>query len=115
MLERLKRPLYWKNFVKREKRLTMSGEYLGEYPVYGETQYIRANISVVTGGAEQELFGNLLEYDRIIKVRYDVDIDENSLVWLDGIEPPAAHNYIVKKKAVSGNYTLLGLQRVEVK
>lgn len=115
MLERLKRPLYWKNFVKREKRYDLSGQYLGEFPSYGETQYIRANISVVTGAAEQELFGNLLEYDRIIKVRYDVDIDENSLVWLDGVEPPAAHNYIVKKKAVSGNYTLLGLQRVEVK
>lgn len=114
MLERLKQTLYWQNYEKSANDYDLDGNFIGDEPVYGETQSIRANISAARGAAEQEMFGNLLEYDRTIAIRFQIDINENSIVWLDGAKPPEPHNYIVLRKSQSNNYTVLALKRVEL-
>lgn len=115
MLDRLKARFYWKNFVELEEKYKENGLFDGFTPSYSEVFSARANISANKGTAETEMFGNLLEYDRTIVARGDeIDMDENSIVWLDGAIPPDPHNYIVVRKSVSGNYTVFALKRVEV-
>ncbi len=115
MLDRLKKRFYWKNFVKLKKKFKQNGLFDGFDPLYSEVFSARANISSNKGTAEAEMFGNLLEYDRTIVVRGDeINMDENSIVWLDGVMPPDPHNYIVARKSASGNYTVFALKRVEV-
>ena len=114
MLDRLKHTFYWQNFSGYEDKYDEYGQFRGKFPKYGETLSARANISAARGTAEQEMFGNLLEYDRVIAVRFPIDMDENSLVWLDGAKPPNPHNYIVVRRSQSGNYTVFALRRVEL-
>lgn len=114
MLERLKSTLYWQNFKGYADKYDDYGNILGTVAEYGETQTARAHISAAKGTVEQEMFGALLEYDRTIAVKFPLDINENSIVWLDGAKPPQPYNYIVKRKSVSNNYTVLALQRVEL-
>lgn len=114
MLERVKKTLYWQNFLKYADKTDENGYILGTYPEYGEVQTTRANISTEKGEAVQEMFGALKEYDRVLLVRHQIDMNENSLVWLDGAKPPQPHNYIVLRKAISNNYTAFALQRVEL-
>lgn len=90
------------------------GQFIGTFSKYSETQTARASISAAKGAAEQEMFGNLLEYDRTVATKFPLDMNENSLVWLDGEKPPAPHNYIVARKSQSGNYTVFALKRVEL-
>lgn len=113
-LDRRKQTFYWQNFLKFEDKFDENGQFLGTFPKYGETQSARANVSAAKGAAEQEMFGNLLEYDRTIAVKFPIDLNENSLVWLDGAKPPDPHNYIVARKSQSGNYTVFALKRVEL-
>ena len=56
----------------------------------------------------------LLEKRRQLAVQEEINMDENSIVWLDGVMPPDPHNYIVARKSASGNYTVFALKRVEV-
>lgn len=115
MLERLKKRFYWKNFVGKEDVFDDNGLFQRSVPKYSDAFEARANISSNKGTAEAETFGALLEYDRLI-VSEDVTIDmnENSIVWLDGVQPPAPYNYIVVRKSVSNNYVVFALKRVEV-
>lgn len=114
MLERLKQTLYWQNFDGYKDEYDLAGNILGTFPSYGETKSARAHISAAKGAAEQEMFGNLLEYDRTVAVKFQIDMNENSVVWLDGAKPPEPHNYIVVRKSQSGNYIVLALKRVEL-
>lgn len=114
MLERLKSTLYWQNFKGYVDKYDEYGNILGTVPEYGETQTARAHISAAKGTVEQEMFGALLEYDRTIAIKFPLDINENSIVWLDGAKPPQPYNYIVARKSVSNNYTVLALKRVEL-
>lgn len=114
MLSRLMKIFYWQNFVEYKDKTNNSGLLLGTFPVYSETLSARANVSANKGSAEAEMFGNLLEYDRVIITRQtDIDMDENSIVWLDGTKPPKPHNYIVARKAESNNIVAFALKRVE--
>ncbi len=115
MLSRLKKTFYWQNFVGYKDKTDDKGLLLGTFPEYSETFSARANVSANKGSAEAEMFGNLLEYDRVIVTRQtDIDMDENSIIWLDGAKPPKPHNYIVARKAVSNNIAVFALKRVEV-
>ena len=115
MLNRLKKTFYWKNFVKYEDKTDKDGFLQGLAPVYSETLSARANVSANIGSADMELFGHLLEYDRVIVTKQtDIELNENSIVWLDGKQPPEPHNYIVVRKSVSNNVVTFALKRVEV-
>lgn len=114
MLDRLKQTVKWQNFTKYKDKFDENGEFIGSLPEHSETLTARVNVSAAKGTAEQEMFGALLEYDRTIAVKHDIPMDENSIVWLDGKEPPEPHNYIVVRKSKSGNYTVFALKRVEV-
>jgi len=115
MLNRLKRPFYWQNFAGYEDRTDDAGVLAVTFPTYSETFSARANVSANKGSAEAEMFGNLLEYDRVIVTRQtDIDMNETSIIWLDGAKPPDPYNYIVARKAVSNNIAVFALKRVEV-
>ena len=114
ILERAKRTLYWQNFIGYTDEYDDEGQFIGTFSKYGETQTARASVSAAKGAAEQEMFGNLLEYDRTVATKFPLDMNENSLVWLDGEKPPDPHNYIVARKSQSGNYTVFALKRVEL-
>lgn len=115
MLERVKQSFFWKKFKGYADKRDSNGYLLGTFAEYGEAQAARANISAAKGTAEQEMFGNLLDYDRVITSKVPLDMDENSLVWLDGEAPDKSpHNYIVTRVSKSGNYTVYALKRVEL-
>lgn len=115
MLERLKTTLYWKNYIGDEESYDDEGNYLGDIPRYSDEFSARMNISPNKGTADNELFGNLLDYDRTIATKDTaISITENSILWLDGAKPPAPHNYVVLRKAVSNNIAVFAIKRVEV-
>ena len=114
MIERLKKRLYWRNFVGM-KDAYEGDKFKGSFPQYSELFSARMNISANRGSAEAEAFGTLLEYDRVAVTRdVNVDMNENSIVWLDDANTEGAHNYIVLRRSVSGNYAVFALKRVEV-
>ena len=115
MLERIKQSFFWKSFKGYADKRDSNGYLIGTFAEYGDPQTARANVSAAKGFAEQEMFGNLLNYDRVIVSRIALDMDENSLVWLDGETPDKSpHNYIVSRVSKSGNYTVYALKRVEL-
>ena len=114
MLSRLMKQFYWKNFEGYKDKVDKDGYLTGTEIIYSKTLSARANVSANKGSADSEVFGNLLEYDRVIITRdTELDLSENSIVWLDGAKPPDPHNYIVVRKALSNNYLLFALKRVE--
>lgn len=114
-LNRNKRTLHYANRVSETMLYDEYGNETGEcIPIYGTTKEIACNVSAASGEEAVQAFGNFTGYSRTIQVS-DVNcpIDEKSIVWF-GVTPPAAHNYIVVRKADSKNGVMYALQEVSV-
>lgn len=116
MLERLKRQVYFRQYLGLQDELDENNDIVGQAPVYSETFSERMGQSAAKGTAESAIFGNLLDYDRTLTTKHlDCPMAENSIVWLDGAVPENnPHNYIVLRKAVTNNYVVYAVKRVEV-
>lgn len=114
-LARNKRPLYFALRVSEVAETDEYGNETGEMsPVYGDAVALNANISAATGEEAVQAFGDFTGYSRIMCVSDNAcPISEDSIIWF-GVEPPAPHNYIVKRKADSKNGILFALQEVAV-
>ena len=82
---------------------------------YGEPTPFEISVSGNKGEASLQCFGADLKYDREM-VTHDLrcPIDEYSHLWLDGREPTATHNYIVKAVSRTLNSIRYAIEKVEV-
>lgn len=72
-------------------------------------------ISPNKGSSEVEQFGSTEDYDRTATTAdTKIEIDENSVLWVDGVDTEGPWNYIVKLKAVWKNSVQLAIKKVTV-
>lgn len=100
------------------------GNYTGETEQsYSNPISAKGNISASKGSTEAELFGTMLDYDKVIVMDASVPtyIDENSVLWIDTMPDldddgatDTPHDYIVKKVAESINYIAYAVRKVDV-
>lgn len=82
---------------------------------YGELKTAYLSVSPNRGSSEAEMFGSLDDYDRTMTTAdTGCEIDENSILWLDGADTAKAHNFIVKKRAPWKNSIAYAVKKVDV-
>lgn len=115
-LRRNKRRLYWSVYTGKQPIMEEIGGVLyetGEYETtYSEPQACYANVSAGKGEMAIEVFGQFTDYTRTITIAGPAcPIAEGARIWF-GSAPPAAHNYIVTRRADSINGVLLAIREV---
>ena len=118
VLERNKQTIYYATYVS-ETANTESGYETGENTItYSTPVAIRVNVSPARGRVNVELFGDSLDYDRVV-VTDDLTcpISETSVLWVDSVPDQngkVPYDYIVRKVAKSLNSISYAISRVEV-
>ena len=114
-LNRNKRQIYYANRVSETALYDEYGNETGEsIPLYGATTPLMCNVSAASGEEAVQAFGSFTGYSRTLCVCDSTcPIDEDTIVWF-GVTPPAAHNYIVVRKADTKNCIMYALQEVSV-
>lgn len=119
-LKRNKRRFWYCLYDSEVEQTDADGNYTGETAVgYNNPVACWANISPATGQSNQEMFGNLTDYDRVI-VSDDLSlpIDENSVLFIDSTPTTGAgeygYDYIVRRVAKSLNSVAIAVRKVEV-
>ena len=120
-LKRNQSLIYYKLLVGKEEIVDDDGNATGDFNlIYGDLKSINISVSASKGTTEADAFGTDLTYDKTLSTAdLGCELDENSILWLDGADPtselnPDPYNYIVKKKAVSLNQVLIAIQEVDV-
>lgn len=107
----------YKNYLGKEYLVDDEGFNTGETVLtFSNPIEVWANISPATGITNTEIFGNLTDYDKVI-VTTDIwlDIDENSILWLDtDYGPDTPHDYIVKRVSKGLNGIAIAVSKVKV-
>jgi len=121
-LERNKTQFYYATFLGKEEIIDAQGRNTGEHrPMYSPWKPCRANISPAKGEGSAEMFGNDIQYDRVI-VLDDVncEIDEYTVLAID-IAPnersseiiSPIYDYVVTRKAKSLNFVSYAVSKVK--
>lgn len=78
------------------------------------------SVSIARGEAQGAYFGVNLDYDRVLTIDDPAfEVSEADVLWLDkpvgDADNPSPHDYVVKKVARKGSYTVIAVSRVEVR
>lgn len=92
------------------------GNPTGSYiPVYSELKSAMLCVSPNKGSSEVEQFGSLEDYDRTATTAdTSCEIDEDSVLWVDGADTEGPYTHIVKKKALWKNSVQYAIKSVDV-
>ena len=109
-------PVFYKLYEGQEEILDEFGNSTGSYlPTYSDLKSAMLCVSPNKGSSEVEQFGSLEDYDRTATTAdTSCEIDEDSVLWVDGADTDGPYNYIVKLRAVWKNSVQLAIKRVEV-
>lgn len=115
-LLRNQQPVFYKNLEGEEEIVDQYGNSTGTYvPVYGELKSAMLCVSPNKGATENEQFGTLLDYDRTMTTAdARLDIDETSVLWVDGADTNGPWNYKVTKRAPWKNSIQFAIKQVSV-
>lgn len=115
-LKRNQSVIFYKNLVDSVEIVDEYGNVTGSYEKkYGELKKLSISVSANMGTSEYQTFGKSLDYDRTLSTAdMNCDIDENSVLWLDGADTDKPHNYIVKKCSATINQILIAVKQVNV-
>lgn len=115
-LLRNQQPVFYKLYVGDEEIVDEYGNPTGSYiPKYGELMSTMMCVSPNKGNSEVQMFGSLEDYDRTMTTAdTSVLIDEDSILWLDGIDTHGPHNAIVRRKAPWKNSVSFAIKNVAV-
>lgn len=108
--------IWFKHYLGEEEIMDQYGNSTGSYlPLYGELQSARLCVSPNKGSSDVEQFGTLLDYDRTMTTA-DVScpINENSVLWVDGVDTSGPYNFIVKKRAPWKNSIQFAIKQVTI-
>lgn len=108
--------VFYKNFLGQEEIVDQWGNGIGSFfPSYSELKSDRLCVSPNKGSSEANMFGTLLEYDRTMTTaNTNCEIDEHSVLWVDGADTNGPWNYIVKAKSPWKNSIAYAIQKVDV-
>lgn len=122
LMKRNLRSIWYRLYQEKTPEHDDQGWETGESEVvYGEPVEIEVNVSHASGNAQQEVFGTLESYDKVV-ITDDMScpVDENSVMFIDR-EPEYeegelvnTHDYIVKRVAKSLNHISYGVVKVNV-
>lgn len=93
------------------------GNSTGEYaPKYGPLKSAMLCVSPNKGTSETEQFGSTEQYDRTVTTAdTSLEIDENTILWVDGADTSGPWNYEVKAVARWKNSLQLAIAKVDVR
>lgn len=113
LLDRNKRNFYYALYDDYGMLKNPDGSLTGERgPIYGSPVLFSGNITPAKGNAYVAVFGVMLDYDRVIQIEGETEIDEKSVLWLDDLDTKKPNDYKVVRKAVSLNHTTLAVKKV---
>ena len=82
---------------------------------YGELMFAEMMVSPNKGDATLEVFGTLLDYDRVVSTAdTSCPIDEQTVLWLDGASTEKPYTHVVRKRAPWKNSLVFAVKQVEV-
>ncbi len=120
-MERNKVPFGYCLYIRTEPVLDEEGKRTGEKKViYEDVVETKANISSATGEAQEEVFGSLAEYDKVIVIDDPkFPMDENTVLFVDKApefteDGQPLYDYTVKKVARSINSVSYAIKKVTV-
>lgn len=120
-LKRNKRPFYYCLYKRTDVVTDDYGNETGQHVLYEAAVPMNANVSAATGWSNNEQFGNLENYDKVI-VTDDMScpISETSVLFVDK-EPEYSvrnndpmYDYIVIRVAKSINSISIAIRKVDV-
>ena len=115
-LLRNQQPVFYKKLEDEEEIVDQYGNSTGTYvPVYGELRSALLCVSPNKGTTEGEQFGTLLDYDRTMTTSdATLDIEETSVLWVDGADTNGPWNYRVTKRAPWKNSIQFAIKQFSV-
>lgn len=123
-LDRNKTQFYYATWLGEGEIIDDEGRHTGEkVPTYSAWTPMSANVSSAKGRSEAELFGNDVQYDRVI-VTDDVNcpIDENTVLAIDiapntreKVSDAPVFDYVVTRKSKSLNSVSYAVAKVKTK
>lgn len=121
-LERNKLTFYYATYVGKTELIDKDGNHTAEHiPEYSAWKPCKANISPAKGNSVAELFGNDVNYDRVIVMDDpNFEIDENTVLAID-IAPNERKqttdvpifDYVVTRVARSINFVSYAVAKVK--
>lgn len=115
-LLRNQQPVFYKLYEGQREIIDEYGNHTGSYiPIYSSLKSSMLCVSPNKGNSEVEQFGSLEDYDRTATTAdIDCEIDEDSVLWVDGADTDGPYNYIVKRKAPWKNSIQYAIKKVAV-
>ena len=115
-LRRNQQPVFYKLYEGQEEIIDEYGNPTGSYlPIYSSLKSAMLCVSPNKGNSELEQFGSLEDYDRTATTADTTcQIDEDSVLWVDGPATSGPYTYIVKRKAPWKNSVQYAIKRVKV-
>lgn len=109
-------PVFYKNLIGLDEVVDEYGNNTGSYiPRYSELKSAMLCVSPNKGSSEVEQFGSFEDYDRTMTTSdTKCEIDEDSVLWLDGADTDGAWNAIVKLRAQWKNSVQYAIKKVSV-
>ena len=115
-LIRNKTKVFYKNQTGIQELYDDYGNATGSYfPIYSELKEAWLSVSPNKGTADTQYFGNLLDYDRVMTTNnINLDIDEQTVLWIDGADTNNGHNFVVERVARSIKSISYAIRQVDV-
>ena len=115
-LLRNQQPVFYKLYEGQEEIVDEYGNATGSYiPIYSELKSAMLCVSPNKGSSEVEQFGSLEDYDQTMTTSDTTcEIDEDSVLWVDGADTDGPYTHIVKRRAPWKNSIQYAIKRVEV-
>ena len=115
-LRRNQQPVFFKLYEGEEEIIDEYGNATGSYiPIYGSLKSTMLCVSPNKGNSEVEQFGSLEDYDRTITTAdTSCQIDENTVLWVDGADTRGPYNAVVRRRAPWKNSIQFAIKMVEV-
>lgn len=115
-LRRNQQTVYYKLRVGTDDVITPGGNYTGQkLNKYGELKEIRICVSPNRGVSGVKEFGDIEDYDKTMTIADGgCEIDENTVLWVDGADTDGPWNYTVKAVARWKNSTQYAISKVKV-
>lgn len=123
LMKRNLKSIWYRLYLGKEPVMDEEGMETGEPVIsYGELTHLDANVSPAVGIAQQEMFGTLENYDKVVMTDdLSCPIDENTVMFIDR-EPEFdengvlinSHDYIVRRVAKPLNSIAYAVSKVKV-
>lgn len=120
-LERDTQQVYISRYEGTDAQVDGNGRLTGKnVPQRSTPAAFWPSVSMARGEAQGAYFGLNLDYDRVLTIDDPAfEIGEADILWIDAEvgdpQAPNPHDYVVKKIARKGSYTVVAVSRVEVR